>query len=57
MELMLSNFRRLTGWPMKVTTLTSVGFVADGSFYFLGNFCRFFQADGSCLNFIGADGS
>jgi hypothetical protein len=39
-------------WLTEVTGLTSVGFEADGSYHFLGNFHRLGKADGSYLTFL-----
>jgi hypothetical protein len=44
-------------WPTEVTGLTSIGFEADGSYHFAGNFHQLEKADGSYLTSVGADES
>jgi hypothetical protein len=41
-------------WPTEVSRLTSVGLEADGSYHFLGNFCRSKKADEDYLTSIGS---
>jgi hypothetical protein len=52
-----SNFHRLMVWSIEVIGPTFIGFEADGSYHFSGNFRRPGKADESYLTFIEADGS
>jgi hypothetical protein len=52
-----SNFHWLMVWSTEVTGLTSVGFEADESYHFPGNFHQSGKADESYLTSVKADGS
>jgi hypothetical protein len=43
------------GWRTEVTILTSVDFVSDESYHFLGSLHRLEKADENYLIFIGTD--